>query len=138
MKRAIERKQSDENSEVITEKIKAIRKSLSKIEHTNLSSNLKRRRRRDSFHEVKAKIHDMLWNTVYHRNHRYDVRAADREAIQVEKRIMKSYFKTIATPTNATTTTTTTTTTTIHPYNFNVTKVSSKQKTNKTNISSVN
>ncbi|VDO49184.1 unnamed protein product [Brugia timori] len=74
----------------------------------------------------------MLWSTVYHRNHRYDVRAADREAIQVEQEFIKSYFKTTATPTNPTTTTT------IHPYNFNVTKVSSKRKINKTKISSVN
>ncbi|VDN82563.1 unnamed protein product [Brugia pahangi] len=108
-----ERKQFDENSEVISEKIKAIRKSLNKIEHTNLSSNSKRKRKRNSLLEVKTKIHDMLWSTVYHRNHRYDVRAADREAIQVEQQFIKSYFKTTATPTNPTTTTT------IHPYNFN-------------------
>ncbi|VDO26675.1 unnamed protein product [Onchocerca flexuosa] len=56
MKRKIkttERKQSGKHPEVISEKINALHKSLRKTEHTNLSSTPKKRRRRDSFFEVK-------------------------------------------------------------------------------------
>lgn len=71
----------------------------------------------------------MLWNTVYYRCHRYDVRAADRKAVQVEQRLMRSYCKaTVAAPTNVD----------IRRQNFNETKVLSKQKAKKTKIPSTN
>ncbi|VBB25436.1 unnamed protein product [Acanthocheilonema viteae] len=117
--RAVDRKQSDEhNSEIIARKIRALRKSQNKSEHVNNLSPTpkKRRRRRDSFLEVKAKIHDLLRSTVYHRGHRYDVRAADREAIQIEQRLMRSCCEGTSTDTA------------IRRLNLNRTKISSKQK----------
>ncbi|CAG9534286.1 unnamed protein product [Cercopithifilaria johnstoni] len=88
--KVVGRKQFDEHLEIITGKINALRKSLSKSENACLSIISGKRSRRNSFLEVKAKIHDMFWSTVYHRGHRYDVRAADREAIQVEQKAVRS------------------------------------------------
>ncbi|EFO13736.1 hypothetical protein LOAG_14795 [Loa loa] len=69
----------------------------------------------------------MLWNTIYHRGHRYDVRAADREAVQVEQKLMQSDGEaTVASLTDGT----------IRQQNFNVTKIPSKQKAKRAKISS--
>ncbi|MCP9259827.1 hypothetical protein DINM_002933 [Dirofilaria immitis] len=93
------KKQSNEHSAIITEKIKTFRKSLRKIEHANLLTTPKKRRR-ESFLEVKTKIHEILWNSIHHRGHRYDVRAADREAIQMEQSLIESLHDTSINTTN--------------------------------------
>uniref|UniRef100_A0A158Q8N4 AP2/ERF domain-containing protein n=1 Tax=Elaeophora elaphi TaxID=1147741 RepID=A0A158Q8N4_9BILA len=68
----------------------------------------------------RAKIHEMLWSKVYHRGHRYNVRAADREAIQLERKLMRSHCRDSAIASIGTD---------IGGQNFSRTKVPSKHKT---------
>uniref|UniRef100_A0A915PVX0 Uncharacterized protein n=1 Tax=Setaria digitata TaxID=48799 RepID=A0A915PVX0_9BILA len=90
--RANDEKQSVKHPKILPERNITHRKLSKKIEHVNLSSTSKRRRKRESFIAVKTKIHDVMWSTVHCRSHRYDVRAADRKALQVEQGLMKKIY----------------------------------------------
>uniref|UniRef100_A0A2K6W6R0 Uncharacterized protein n=1 Tax=Onchocerca volvulus TaxID=6282 RepID=A0A2K6W6R0_ONCVO len=65
----------------------------------------------------------MLWNEIHQHGHRYNVRAADREAIQVEQRLVRSLYEV---PIDAT----------ACRQNFNETKIPSKQEAKKIKITS--